>query len=132
MKYQPNTKTVLKGFLAGLIVKLSPGVIAKVANVKFDNKVYNAAAGGAVGFAAGVLMGDPEIRDLSLGFAGAEMAEDFTADMLNSAVDMIVPSGSSVPYLAGNAQNYGFIPSNLAEYTNEVSMPDDYATYYRR
>lgn len=131
-KFKPNTRTVMKSFLAGLIVKLSPGVVSKVTGVALDNKVYQAAAGGAVGFALGVVMNDPDIRDMALGLAGAEIAEDFTADMLNSAVDMIVPGAASAPYLAGNAQNYGYIPGGLAEWTNEVSVPDDYAAYYRR
>lgn len=132
MKYKPNTRTVLKSFMAGLIVKLSPGVVSRVTGVTFDNKVYKAAAGGAVGYAAGVVMNDPEIRDICLGLAGAEVAEDFTADLLGSAVDMIVPGADTQPYLAGNAANYGYIPSGLAEYTNEVSMPDDYSIFHRR
>lgn len=131
-KFKPNTRTVMKSFLAGLIVKLSPGVVSKVTGVALDNKVYQAAAGGAVGFALGVVMNDPEIRDIALGLAGAEVAEDFTASVLKDAVDMIVPGAPSAPYLAGNAQNYGYIPANLAEWTNEVATPNDYEQYYRR
>lgn len=127
---KPRLNMVIKSFVAGLVVKAAPGLLKKVGADKIiDGNFAEAAAGGVSGFALGFVLNDPDIRDISLGLAAAQIAEPTVSSFLQDAADMVLPNYR--PLYLQNSSNYGTVPT-INDYTNFVSTPDDYQSYYGR
>ena len=133
---KPRLNMVLKSAVAAILVKASPALIKKIIPPGADGKhfldgdIMKAAVGGVGGYAVGYLLGDADIRDISLGFAVADVVEPTITSVLSDAADMLLPNTRSL-YLQAAASNYGTVPM-LNDYTNFVEAPDNYQSYYGR